>query len=119
MYEVQVGGTRHPIVWEADSGADICVLPEAQFSKELGNVTPLKTNISGPDRKKAEMFGEIRNSLSIRGEVKPDIYVMKDIKKPLLGRPVLELGILKRVKKVESIHGSINSRSYSKNNWEL
>ena len=104
MYEVQVGDARQPIVWEADSGADICVLPEAQFSKELGNLTPVKTNISGPDRKNLKCLGKFEAVCRFEEKsVITDIYVMKDIKKPLLGRPVLEeLGILKRVKKVES-----------------
>ena len=104
MYEVQVGDTRQPIMWEADSGADICVLPEAQFSKELGNLTPVKTNISGPDRKSLKCLGKFEAVCRFEEKsVITDIYVMKDIKKPLLGRPVLEeLGILKRVKKVES-----------------
>ena len=72
------------------------------YSALLGELNAVNSPVSGPSGSKLNVLGKIDTSLKYKGEsCNTEVYVIKGLSKPLLGRPVLEpLQILKRLFKV-------------------
>jgi hypothetical protein len=91
-----------PITFKLDTGADVTVLPYRMYAPQMGNlIKPDKylTSASG----KMEVVGKISTQMAISNQVKAqDLYVVRNLKCPLLGRPTLmQFDLVRRVDAVE------------------
>ena len=88
------------VEFKIDTGADVSVIPESVYLK-VGKfpLNPSDKKLYGPGLKKLEVKGKFRGSLSLnRKVIHQDVYVVKDLRIPLLGRPAIEaLNLLSRV----------------------
>ncbi len=95
-----------PLEFKIDTGADVTVLPKDAFDSIPGTqLTPVKKTLSGPSHQILPVKGQFTATLT-KGdkEVKEDIFVVRRLRKALLGRPAIEsLGLLCRVNAVQSM----------------
>ena len=84
-----------------DTGADVTVIPDRCFMKTDCLVKTDK-RLYGPGGAELDCIGVFKATIeSKNNKSEQDLYVVKGLKKPLLGRPAIEaLGILKRVEAV-------------------
>ena len=98
-----VGNTN--VKFKIDTGADVTVIPEDMFRRcKLGRLQSTSKKLFGADQKGLRVIGEIRENLKL-GEtcVTEDIYVVKGLKEPLLGRPAIEkLNLVTRINNIQS-----------------
>ena len=96
-----------PVTLQLDTGAEVTVIPEKMW-REVGQpqLTASDRTLRGPDSRAIPTLGKFlatftHNSRSVETEV----YVVKRLAKPLLGRPtILDLGLVKLVAAVEQQH---------------
>ena len=96
---------NHNVNFKIDIGADVTVIPEDIFRRyKLGRLQGTSKKFFGADQKSLCVMGEIREKLTL-GEtcVTEDIYVVKDLKEPLLGRPAIEeLNLFARINDIQN-----------------
>ena len=96
---------NHNVNFNLDTGADVTVIPEDIFRRgKLGRLQGTSKKLFGTDQKGLCVMGEIREKLTL-GEtcVTEDIYVVKGLKEPLLGRPAIEkLNLFARINDIQS-----------------
>ncbi|XP_029192721.2 uncharacterized protein LOC114959009 [Acropora millepora] len=96
---------NHNVKFKIDTGADVTVIPEDIFRRfKLGRLQSTSKKLCGADQKGLCVMGEIREKLTL-GEtcVTEDIYVIKGLKEPLLGRPAIEkLNLFARINDIRS-----------------
>ena len=94
-----------PVEFKIDTGADVTVVSNETFAK-LSNVVLQKTKriLTGPGQQCLLVCGYFIGTLRYgTREVIRDIYVVKGIKKALLGRPALEaLSLVSRINSLET-----------------
>ena len=85
-----------------DTGADVSVIPDRCF-KNMNVLKKTEKRLYGPGGTRLEVLGVFTATLESKDlKSDQDLYVIKGLKKPLLGRPAIEaLGVLKRVDAVE------------------
>ena len=73
-----------------DTGADVSVLPEHDIPEDVG-MSKTNKKLFGPGNKPIEVMGKFKANLK-RGskETEQDIYVVRDLKEPLLGKKAIE-----------------------------
>ena len=91
-----------PVEFKIDTGADVTVVSDETFAK-LTNVVLQKTKriLTGPGQQCLLVCGYFTGTLT--REVIQDIYVVKGVKKALLGRPAIEaLSLVSRINSLET-----------------
>ena len=100
-----------PINFKIDTGADVNVLPENIARNVFG--TRVKKSIrclKGPNQKSLEVCGQIKCKLEKGSQsVKEELYVIKGLRKPLVGLPTIKaLKLITRVDQVDVDHEMID-----------
>lgn len=73
-----------------DTGADIVAIPLSYVKSLSNDLTPCGEVIRGPDGKSLQVLGWIVANLKFRGHCySGKMYVIKDLKTPILGRPAI------------------------------
>ena len=88
---VYLAGT--PVQMRVDTGADVSVIPASLYSQQFSSVAMADTSrtLSGPGTDKLDVKGVLHVTLSTDSELSvQDVYVVKDLQHPLLGRPAIQ-----------------------------
>ena len=104
--DVQVTTTTHScsVKFRIDTGADVTVLPDRFFNKNSPLIQKKDKKLFGPGQSKINVLGRVCATMAV-GEVSSDqdLYVVVDLKEPLLGRPAIEaLKFIERVNAVDN-----------------
>ena len=100
--ELWVENTK--VRFRIDTGADVTVVPDKCF-KTYDKLQRTNKQLFGPGGSRLDVVGVFVASLETENNIKSiqDLYVVKGLKKPLLGKPAIEaLNILQRVNGIES-----------------
>ncbi len=78
--------------FKIDTGADVTVIPETVYEKERdGPMSRVEIRLSGASQHPLHVCGKFQGSLQRNiTKTKQDIYVVRGLQKPLLGRPAIE-----------------------------
>ena len=84
-----------------DTGADVTVIPDRCF-RNTDCLEKTEKRLYGPGGSELEVKGVFKATVESKSvKCSQDLYVVKGLRKPLLGRPAIEaLGILKRVEAI-------------------
>ncbi|XP_048586199.1 uncharacterized protein LOC116611839 [Nematostella vectensis] len=78
-----------PVSFKLDTGADVTVIPEQIFKKT--GCKRSNTRLTGPGQQKLKVQGMIEAHITHKYKsIKENIFVVKDLMRPLLGRPTIE-----------------------------
>ena len=105
---LSLGTTK--VRFKIDTGADVTVIPEADYLRSgLPQLRTTSKTLFGPGREKLPVKGVVKGVLKTSSlkETLQDIYVIANLKEPLLGRPAINA--LKLVQKVEIIQAEEGS----------
>ena len=95
----------HNVNFKIDPGADVTAISEARFRMISGQRGPLRLpdkELFGPGRTKLNVAGQFTGTLTWKdAAVQDEIYVVKSLKVPLLGRPAIEA--LKLVARLDTL----------------
>ena len=79
------------LIFKIDTGADVTVIPESEYLEERdGKLKSAQFPLRGPSGKSLDVHGKFQGQLSnpkTQQETKQDVYVIRNLKRPLLGRP--------------------------------
>ena len=92
------------INFKIDTGADVTVIPEDLFHQHrLGRLQGTSKKLYAADQTELRVVGTIRKDISLGDTcVTEDIYVVKGLKEPLLGRPAIEkLNLIARINGIQ------------------
>ncbi|KAK7114087.1 hypothetical protein V1264_000209 [Littorina saxatilis] len=105
--DIEVNGQR--VKFRVDTGADVSVVPERYFRKDSTAVSKTSKKLFGPGQTKINVVGQFTATLSTKKtNTVQDMYVIENLKEPLLGRPAIEaLQLLERINTVETPKTSI------------
>ena len=81
------------IEFKIDTGADVTVISEQEYlSKQDGPLTQTNRVLSGPSQQqRLDVCGQFLGNLSNQFQsTQQEIYVIRDLRKALLGRPAIE-----------------------------
>ena len=96
-----------PVTLQLDTGAEVTVIPEKMW-REVGQpkLTASHRTLRGPDSRAIPTLGKFLGTFTHNSRsVETEVYVVKRLAKPLLGRPtILDLGLVKLVAAVEQQH---------------
>ena len=96
-----------PMTLQLDTGAEVTVIPEKMW-REVGQpqLTASDRTLRGPDSRAVPTLGKFVGTFTHNSRsVETEVYVVKGLAKPLLGRPtILDLGPVKLVAAVEQQH---------------
>ena len=88
-----------------DTGADVTVVPDSYF-KTTDKLQKTDKKLYGPGGSKIEVVGVHKASMETKkqnSKTMQDLYVVRGLKKPLLGRPAIQaLDLLQRINAVSS-----------------
>ncbi|CAC5408776.1 unnamed protein product [Mytilus coruscus] len=105
---------KKEIDFKIDTGADVTVISDSDL-KGINNTELLKANkrLSGPGNTNLNVVGKFQCMLETKDKFSvQDIYVVKGLSKPLLGRPAIQaLGIIDKVN-VSSVNASSEANNY-------
>ena len=105
---LSLGGTK--VRFKIDTGADVTVIPEADYLRSgLPQLRSTSKTLFGPGQEKLPVKGVVKGVLKTSSlkETLQDIYVIGNLKEPLLGRPAIDA--LNLVQKVETIQADERS----------
>ena len=93
---VKVKVDRKEVIFKLDTGADVTVMPAAEFHDQLNRLTPATKKLYGAGNRELKVLGKYTAKLSRRDtSTTEEIYVVEDLHMPLLGRGVSEtLGLV-------------------------
>ncbi|XP_046855956.1 uncharacterized protein K02A2.6-like [Xenia sp. Carnegie-2017] len=97
---------KSTVKFKIDTGADVTVIPESGFM-QTGITRMQSTNkeLFGPNQAKLSVKGKIRATLrtATSKTTEQDIYIVKKLKEPLLGRPAINaLDLIATVEAIQS-----------------
>ena len=100
------------IEFKIDTGADVTVISEQEYlSKQDGPLAQANRVLSGPSQQKLDVCGQFVGNLSNQLQsTQQEIYVIRGLRKALLGRPAIEA--LQVVQQVEPIQASIVTKKF-------
>lgn len=105
---------KKEIDFKIDTGADVTVISDSDL-KGINNIELIKANkrLSGPGNTNLDVVGKFQCMLETKDKFSvQDIYVVKGLSKPLLGRPAIQaLGIIDKVN-VSSVNASSEANNY-------
>ena len=89
---IQVQLNNRDLEFKVDTGADVTVLPEENYQPGRDGVHETTTRkLSGPVRNELKVLGKISGYIKHGGEhTLQDIYVVRGLMRPLMGKPALE-----------------------------
>lgn len=91
LINLKVNDSKHLISFLIDTGADIVCLPESSLNvQSISRIKNSQDIISGPDGKTLSVLGKLNLVLTCPSNNKScniDVYIIKDLKMPILGRP--------------------------------
>ena len=78
--------------FKVDTGADVTVIPETAYERERdGSLTTSNVPLSGPTGVTLEVCGKFSGNLTWKEkESQQDIYVVRNLRRALLGKPAIE-----------------------------
>ena len=102
-----------PVKFQIDTGADVSVITEKLYQKV--HAPPLvhtKRSLIGPSQDKLQVQGQFTGTLMYSDRaVEEVIYVVKGLRKPLIGRPAITaLQLVSRVNAIDSTQQNIVSK---------
>ena len=106
--------------FKLDTGADVTVIPDSLFIKTGAKLKATKARLTGPGQYKLHVLGVIDAKLTAGHgrEITQQVYIVKDLKSPLLGRPAIQaLSLLET--SIETIQKNSTSASVFKEYPEL
>eukprot|EP00118_Oscarella_pearsei_P023104 m.272463 g.272463 ORF g.272463 m.272463 type:complete len:1311 (+) comp40563_c0_seq3:40-3972(+) len=95
----------HPLEFKIDTGADVTVIPYQFYQEHIKKeLTPTDQVLRGPSQHRLSAAGTFEALIAKDSTViQETVYVVKNLRLPLLGRPAIEkLGILRRVDSLEN-----------------
>lgn len=77
---------------KVDTGADVMVIPETAYERKRdGNLAQSNLPLSGPTGETLEVCGKFSGNLAWKErESQQDIYVVRNLRRALLGKPAIE-----------------------------
>ncbi|CAC5397527.1 unnamed protein product [Mytilus coruscus] len=107
-------GNSREIDFKIDTGADVTVISDSDLNG-INSIELMKANkrLSGPGNTNLNVVGKFQCMLETKDKFSvQDIYVVKGLSKPLLGRPAIQaLGIIDKVN-VSSVNASSEANNY-------
>ena len=100
------------VEFKIDTGADISVVPKSLLNKlKIISLKPSKKNLQGPGSNTLAVQGKFTAVITYkRKKVTEDIYVIQNLRTPLLGRPAIEkLELLSHVNNIEEKSSTVMS----------
>ena len=90
--KVQVGKfIKSKVMFTLDSGADITCMSSDQYNPKWGCLESVNSSIKGPSGANLDVMGRVNTSFSYNSiKCKGFIYFIKNLSRPLLGRPELK-----------------------------
>ena len=87
---VKIGQTA--VEFKIDTGADVTVIPTSVYNQSgLDSIISTKKKLFGPGQIELNVVGRLTTTLvNDRTTITDDVYVVNDLKEPLLGRPAIE-----------------------------
>ena len=93
-WRVKLNLNNRSLDFKVDTSADVTVIPKKGYTPSLdGKVKTAKLPVVGPTGEKFTVKGKFTGALSKPREViasTQEIYVIKNLRRPLLGRPAIE-----------------------------
>ncbi|XP_046863284.1 uncharacterized protein K02A2.6-like [Xenia sp. Carnegie-2017] len=97
---------KSTVKFKIDTGADVTVIPEPVFMQTgITQVQSTNKELFGPNQAKLSVKGKIRATLrtATSKTTEQDIYIVKNLKEPLLGRPAINaLDLIVTVEAIQS-----------------
>ncbi|XP_068671157.1 uncharacterized protein [Montipora foliosa] len=102
-WKTSVSINGNSVEFKLDTGADVSVVPDFIIPKLNATLRNTKRTLTGPDGSKLKVAGVISATLKANHlESKQEIFVVRNLKTALLGRPAIEaLNLVKVVNAVE------------------
>ena len=97
--------------FKIDTGADVTVIPEPLYLQTgIGNLQKSSRQLFGPGQSKLSVKGVIKGNMKTGNgkESTQEIYVVENLKEPLLGRPAIDA--LNLVQKVDAVNSDDSTR---------
>ena len=115
--EIQVNTCK--IKFRVDTGADVSVVPEKYFRKGSPAIKPTTKKLYGPGQMEINVVGVYDATLKTETtETQDSLYVVRNLKEPLLGRPAIEgLRLLQRINKVETLSSKEQAKKEHPQLW--
>ena len=108
----------YSVDFSIDTGADVTVVPEHIYQQAASSVTLQATSrkLCGPSHHTLSVVGKFLAKLKKgKRETEETVYVVRSLRRPLLGRPAIEsLRLVKRVNTVVSMTSSDIKHRFSK-----
>ena len=91
--------------FKIDTGANVTVIPEADYCKDQdGPLRISERSLTGAGQHPLHVCGQFLGCLKRKEvELQQEVYVVKGLRKPLLGRPAIEgLGVVSQIEQVHT-----------------
>ena len=112
-WKTNVSINGNTIAFKLDTGADVSVVPDFILPKLNATLSDTERTLTGPDGSKLNVSGSITATLKANHlETRQEIFVVKNLKCALLGRPAIEA--LQLVKVVHSVEESCKESVHSR-----
>ena len=92
-WTVTVSLNELPVEFQIDTGADVSVIPEQLYRKlKVPSLEPTNKSLIGPSQDSLHVCGQFSATLIYKGStVKEQIYVVRGLRKALIGRPAIKV----------------------------
>jgi len=105
-WKVTVSLNIQPIEFHIDTGADVTVITEKLYKKlKSPQLQKCTKSLVGPSKEVLSVQGQFLGTLTHSDNcAEQDIYDVKDLRKPLIGRPaIVALQLVSRVNSIDSV----------------
>ena len=112
-WTVNIFLNEYPIEFQIDTGADVTVISEDQYQKlKIPGLQLPSKSLVGPSQDKLQVCGKFIGTLTYKSNtVKQDVYVVKGLRKSLIGRPTITaFKLISQVNNVKSNQHKIVSQ---------
>ena len=105
LWMVNIFLNDYSIEFQIDTGADVTVTSEDQYQKlKTPGLQPSSKSLVGPSQDKLQVCGKFIGTLTYKSNiVKQEVYVVKGLRKSLIGRPtIMAFKLISQVNNVKS-----------------